>query len=200
MKTTENPVTLHGETEFEGIHISQTPGIKKHFQKILPEFDRVIEIGTFNGGLTLFIHRNKKESCELISYDIDPSVNQAPKDLDIDFRIGNCMSVPVINEIKDLIMDESKRVLLLCDGGNKNEEFNLFSKFLKVKDVVMLHDFAESSGEFSRIASVIGWIYSYESSLSEISNSVSKYNLDKYWYDEGKEVLWGSFIKKGDIL
>ena len=182
------------EAVFEGVHVSQTVGIEKHFKKILPEFDRIIEIGTYNGGLSLFIHRNKKETCELISYDIDASFNNVPKDYNIDFRIGDCLSSEIVNEIKYLILDESKRVLLLCDAW-KNETFNLFSEFLKVDDVIMLHDFAESPSDFSRISVALEWGYPAEVSLSDISSSIVKYNLSKYYYDEFKSVLWGSFIK-----
>jgi len=183
------------ESVFEGIHVAQTVGIQKYFQNILLEFDRIIEIGTYNGGLALFIFRNKKKECELISYDIDASFNKVPKEYNIDFRIGDCFSSDVINEIKHLILDKFKRVLLLCDA-HKNEMFNLFSEFLKVNDVIMLHDFAESPSDFNRISTALGWTYSAESSLSEINSSILKYNLSKYYYDEFKSVLWGSFIKK----
>jgi len=53
-KITKNLENDHNyQAIFAGVHVSQTPGIQEHFKKILPEFDRIIEIGTFNGGLTV---------------------------------------------------------------------------------------------------------------------------------------------------
>lgn len=180
----------------EGIHVGQVPGIQNYFKMILKDFDRIIEIGTDIGGLTLFIHLNKKDECELISYDILESINKVPKKYKIDFRIGDCFSEKTFNEIKNLIIEPSKRILLLCDGGNKNREFNTFCKFIKPNDVIMCHDFSESPQDFTIIKDNTGWIHSSESDLQSINESINKYNLDKFHYNEFKSVIWGSFIKK----
>jgi hypothetical protein len=39
------------------------------------------------------------------------------------------------------VMVKNKRVLLLCDNGNKIKEFNYFSNFLKPNDYIMSHDY-----------------------------------------------------------
>ena len=51
---------------------------------------------------------------------------------------GNCFSEETHNEIKQLIEDKSKRVLLLCDGGNKMKEVETFCKYLKSTDIKKL--------------------------------------------------------------
>ena len=181
--------------KFEGIYAGQTHGIQEKFKKILNEFDRIIEIGTHAGGLTLFLHKNKQSDCDLISYDIDSTLNQVSKHINIDFRIGDCFSEKTSNEIKNLILDKNKRVLLLCDGGDKNREFNTFSEFLKYNDVIMCHDYSDTIEEFNQIKETIGWVSAPESNLDAISASVNKYGLSKYHYNDFKSVLWGAFIK-----
>lgn len=181
--------------KFEEVLVGQTFGIQEQFKKILNDFDRIIEIGTHAGGLTLFLYRNKRSDCDLISYDIDFRFNQVSKHINIDFRIGDCFSEKTFNEIKKLILDKNKRVLLLCDGGNKNKEFNTFSEFLKYSDVIMCHDFAETIEEFNKIKESIGWVSPPELSLEAILASINKYGLLKYHYDDFKSVLWGSFMK-----
>lgn len=181
--------------EFEGVHVGQTPNIKKIFKKILPEFDRIIEIGTDVGGLSLFLHKNKNEKCDLISYDIDKTFNKVSDSYGIDFRIGDCFSDDIHNEIKQLILDESKKVLLLCDGGDKNREFNLFSQYLKKDDVIMCHDYSENDLDFSIMKDNAGWGHPPESHLKFIQETIDKNNLSKFHYDEFKSVIWGSFKK-----
>lgn len=154
----------------EGVHVGQTPKAQKYFKNILKDFDRIIEIGTDVGGFALFIHLNKKEECELISYDIFDYINKVPKEYNIDFRIGDCFSEKTMNEIKNLIVEPNKRVLLLCDGGSKNREFNTFCQFLKPNDVIMCHDFSESQSDFSKIRFETGWDHNPESDLQSISN------------------------------
>ena len=181
--------------KIEGVHVGQTPGIQEQFTKILKDFNRIIEIGTHAGGLTLFLYRNKRDDCDLVSYDINHNFNQVSKQIKIDFRIGDCFSHSIFNEIRELILDKSKRVLLLCDGGDKNNEFKTFSQFLKNNDVIMCHDYAETIEDFNKIKEAIGWVSPPESSLDIISESINKYGLLKYHYDEFKLVLWGSFMK-----
>ena len=187
---------INNNVLFEGIHVAQTEKIQLYFEDLVNKFDRIIEIGTYNGGLTLYIHRNKKEEIELISYDINESFNQVPKSNNIDFRIGDCFSEQTKTEIINLISDNTKKVLLLCDGGKKNEEFNLFSKFLKKDDVIMLHDYMHSVEDYKDITTNLGWNYASESSYDKISNAVIRNGLTEYHYDDFKSVLWGAFIKK----
>lgn len=181
--------------DFEGVHVGQTPNIKKIFKKILPEFNRIIEIGTDVGGLSLFLYKNKNGRCDLVSYDIDKSFNRVSDSYGIDFRIGDCFSNDTHNEIKQLILDESRRTLLLCDGGDKNREFNLFSQYLKKDDVIMCHDYSESETDFLIMKNNVGWEHTSESHLSSIQWAIDENNLSGFHYDEFKSVIWGAFKK-----
>jgi len=181
----------------DGILAGQHPGIEEIFNKIIPNFDRIIEIGTHKGGLTLYLHKNKSNDCDLISYDIEASYNEVPKDYNIDFRIGDCFSKETGEEIGKLIKEPSKRVLLLCDGGHKLREFSAFSEYLKCNDVIMLHDYGDTYQSWLTYATNVGWENNYSGeSYARISTSVMINNLEKYKYEEFASIFWGSFIKK----
>jgi 23S rRNA U2552 (ribose-2'-O)-methylase RlmE/FtsJ len=182
---------------FEGISILQHPDINRHFEKIINNFDRIIEIGTYAGGLTLYLYRIKKSNCDLISYDIDASLCQVPKEYGIDIRQGNYFTEEIQKELRELISVTPKRVLLLCDGGYKEWEFNTFSEYLKSNDVIMVHDYAESYEEWHSFTDPIEWPSLPDSSYLMIKDSIEKHSLSKHeLYQDFKSVLWGIFIKK----
>ena len=181
---------------YKGILLGQTPKIVDVFKQRLGDFNRIIEIGSNRGGFALFLHDNKNEDADLISYEIKHNTTEVPKNIKLDFRIGDCFSHKIMTEIKDLINDETKKILLLCDGGNKVKEFNTFSAFLKPNDVIMCHDYAHNINDFEKIKKELNWHSRFESSYDEIYSAVKNNGLDKYYYDEFKSVLWGSFIKK----
>jgi len=187
----------HNEYLFEGIPISQHPGITKYFPKIINDFDRIIELGTFHGGLTLYLHRIKKPETQLISYDIALHWSMLPKDHGLDTRWGDYFKEGTQAELWQLINNTNKRVLLLCDGGYKEDEFHIFAPYLKSNDVIMVHDYADTLEEYEKITHEIGWYDIADSSWPVIQKDVIENNLEKHsMYNEFKSVLWGIFIKK----
>ena len=140
---------------YNGIQISQVLGIYLFFNKdFLSNFDNIVEIGSYNGGLSSYIFDTKKESASFVSYDIEPKINTAAQNRpDIDFRIGDCFEEKYYNEIVELIK-KSGRTLLICDGGNKTKEFNEFSKYLKKDDIVILHDYKQDEQSWKIVSTV----------------------------------------------
>ncbi|MCK9446502.1 class I SAM-dependent methyltransferase [bacterium] len=187
------------EYSYKGVHIGQVPGAYYAFGNILKDFDRIIEIGTHAGGLTLMIDELKKPESDLISYDIDLSnyqVNKLYPSTILDIRKEDCFEQKTIDEISSLIKNTQKRVLLLCDGGSKNEEFNLYSQFLKDGDVIMLHDYSDNIDDYERYCLKENWLAPHESYWYGIHESIETYNLKEFYqYDTFKSVLWGAFIK-----
>lgn len=183
---------------YDGIQISQVPSVYYLFSKDwLSKFDNIVEIGSYNGGLSSYIFDNKKEGASFVSYDIDTTINSIineKKRFDIDFRIGDCFEEKTYNEIKELIQQPG-RTLLICDGGDKTKEFNEFSQYLKKDDIIVLHDYADNESEFFAIRDYWQWPYSYETCYDVIKDSVEKYNLSKFEYSKFNFCLWGSFIK-----
>lgn len=180
--------------EYKNISLRQTPNIQNEFNKILSEFNTIIEIGYHRGGLSLWLNDNKRTDTKLICYDITNEFLQVNEKENIDFRIKNCYLAENILEIKNEINKDGK-TLVLCDGGDKNFEFITFSEFLKNGDVIMCHDYCETIDEYLKLKNNINWITPAESFYNEIKKSISDNKLIPYNYTNFKNVLWGSFIK-----
>ena len=97
-------------------------------------------------------------------------------------------------EIKEYIDSEGVN-LILCDGGNKSNEFNSLSDIINVGDVIMLHDYVINDEEFEVNFKNKIWNW-HESKLSDIKLSVTKNKLEPYLEDEFSKVVWGCFITK----
>jgi hypothetical protein len=179
----------------DGVIAAQTPKIESIFRLILNDFLTIIEIGFNRGALSLWLDKNKNKKSKLVSYDItfdDKIIN----DNNIDFRLGDCFDELIINDIKSLIQLPGK-TLLLCDGGNKEKEFEIYSKFLKKNDVIMLHDYAHSEEDYIKIANQLNWKTPSESKFENLQKSIKENNLFQYrYYNEFKNVLWGAFEKQ----
>lgn len=184
----------------EGVRTSQSSLAPIVFSNILKNFDTIIEIGTWTGAFTKWMSENVKPECKIISFDINSNYRQFQNyDRKVEkttFIIGDVFSEENIEIIKGLIRDKHKRVLVLCDGGLKEKEFSVFSKFLKINDAIMLHDYSESEEEYNRISAEINWPTPSESHYENIKDDVNNNGLSPYLYEEFKGVLWGSFIKE----
>ena len=183
---------------YNDIQISQVLGIYLLFNKdFLSQFSTIIEIGSYNGGLSSYLFNTKSESTKFVSYDIDPSINDVVNkynNTSIDFRIADCFEENTFKQIIDFIQSPGK-TLMICDGGNKIRELSEFSKYLKRDDIIMVHDYADSDESFKQFAEYWQWPYGKECSLSDIESAVNENNLNKFNYDKYLLFLWGCFIK-----
>jgi hypothetical protein len=182
---------------YNGIQISQVLGIYLFFNKdFLSNFDNIVEIGSYNGGLSSYIFESKKEGANFTSYDIEPSINMAKQQRsDIDFRIGDCFEEKYYNEIVELIK-QSGRTLLICDGGNKTKEFNEFSKYLKKDDVVILHDYKQDEQSWKIATEYWQWPYGFETEYDVIKDAIAENGLQEFNNTNANFFIWGSYIKK----
>lgn len=181
---------------YKNILSAQLPSTVNFLQKVIDEndFQSIIEIGTNRGGLTLWLNDNKKSNTKLYSFEIFKHVPLIHSEqIDGELIIDNIFSENSINKIKNIL--SKGQCLILCDGGNKNDEFNLFSKFLKSGDIIMLHDYADDLNEYSKIQEETGWETIHESSLDRIQEAIDKNSLKRYLYELGKKSIWGSFQK-----
>lgn len=187
--------------KIENILCAQFPGTLETFSKIIKSFDLIIEIGANRGGFTIWLFQNKNNSCKLHSYEIDENILEIQRSHDAYSSVifDDCFSNESIENIKNLI-NSNGRTLILCDGGNKINEFNLYSQYLKNNDVIMLHDFSDSPNEQEKWNSIRNKLKGFgftspESTYKDIENSVIKNNLQKYMYDDFLQIFWGSFTK-----
>lgn len=187
----------HQFPTIDNIIIAQSFSALEALEKIIKDFDTIIEIGYNRGGLTHWFFLNKKKRAKIIAYDISDEDRLSQKfkfDEQIEFNINNCFSEFSINRIKDQI-ETGKRTLLFCDGGNKNQEFNTFAKYLKKNDVIMVHDYFDETIEEPYALHVKEWNSLYESSFNNIKETIKKEDLKKYFYEEFRKCLIGSFTK-----
>ncbi len=178
---------------YNGIQMSQVLGIYVGLNPdYISTFKNIVEIGTYNGGLTSWVFDNS--NAKLISYDIDGTINHTNRE-DIDFRVADCFDEKPFNDIIELIQSEG-RTLVLCDGGDKPKEFNTFSKYLKSGDVIMAHDYSESEEEWKEKTNYWQWPYEADTFPHLIEEGIKENNLMPYKYEEMKFLLWASYIKK----
>lgn len=182
-------------SQVDGIITAQTLRAFDELKKIIKDFDTIIEIGYHCGGLTYWFHKNKKEDAKVFSFDICDD-NRQVFEKEINFHVADCFEKTTIDKIKNLILN-GKKTLIFCDGGNKNSEFNCYSEFLKTNDVIMLHDYFDDSQPepYASFEESKEWNFPWESNWSKIQKSVEKNNLSKFYYEDFRKVLIGSFKK-----
>lgn len=176
---------------------AQSRFIEKPFLSILKDFDLIIEVGTFTGVFTKWLSDNCSSECKIFSYDNNPNYRVVEDIHNVNFRVCDFFSLDTLSEIRSLIKI-SGRSLILCDGGDKETEFKILSRFMKNDDVIMLHDYEHDPVDYQAVKESIGWPTDQESHFSNLKRYLGDLNLVPYKYDSFKNVLWGSFLKKTD--
>ena len=197
---------------YNGLSVEQNPNIIYPFSKMIDSLKpkRLLEIGTFAGGLTLLIrdllNYYNLDSSEILTYDINTPqylINYLNgKDLKITVMVENIFSDDYSdfkseqhkNHIKNFISQDGC-TLVLCDGGIKKNEFNLLSPFLKKGDIIMAHDYCYDGLKFETEIKGKFWNW-LEIQHSDISSSCIKNNLLDYLIDEFDKVAWVCKIKQ----
>jgi hypothetical protein len=183
--------------KYKGIQCGQANGFAHVLNSLFlkQSFKNVIELGTQNGGTSLFLNDLMKlyGGNNFITFDVNKcgvGVNQV---------IGDFLNnQDTINLVKANIQKEGK-TLLFCDGGDKSREFNSFSPFLKDGDFIMLHDYAHDDNFFNEEIKGKIW-YWHEAKFAEIKDSVDKYNLVSYNTAQMAVFVYGCFFKQGETI
>lgn len=154
----------HGHVDtfkYKDLPAIQMYGVMDEFTK-LGEYSKnnpfkvIIELGTDYGGLTNAIADNVVSNDALIyTFDInkDRFINYWPEKI-----IFNCMDI-YSNFEYVIKLIKTKRVLVLCDGGNKELEFNTLQSHMKPGDVIMAHDYFANKNEFEKSKQSGGWAW-----------------------------------------
>jgi hypothetical protein len=149
----------------------------------IEKFDYIIEIGTANGGLTVFLNEIKSDTTELHSFDIRlPSHFNENLFKGINLHILSVFSEEGESIIKELI--SKGRCLILCDGGNKVNEFNHFSQLIKPGDMIMAHDYCDTVENFNNKIKGKYWDWHEikDDQIKDGLSHVSKYNKVDFTY------------------
>lgn len=183
---------------YKDILLAQVDDIENLFKAIFAENEirQIVEIGTNRGGLSILLSDMAPKGCQILTLDIhDHVIKFNPKEYEdnLTFVAADCFSVG-----KDLIaswIQKDGQSMLLCDGGNKNREFNSFSEYLKPNDIILTHDYEDDPNIWKETCDKYNWAAPPESRLSAIQNSIEKYSLEKYQYEYACHHLWGCFKK-----
>ena len=74
IKTIQSQTNGSDLIEVEGIVGAQTPAILPVFEKMIPLFDNIIELGTSKGALTLLLDHYRKEDSNLTTWELNPNI------------------------------------------------------------------------------------------------------------------------------
>ena len=170
------------------------------FKNIMPS--QLVEIGTASGGLTILL-RDILDSIGLQSttirtYDVHNNnyiKYRTSEDAKIEIitkNIFNHMYNNLLEEERTEVVDFIQRdgtTIVLCDGGSKKNEFNIFAQALKPGDIIMAHDYAPSHEYFTQniLNQVWNW---HEISDSDIDPVCDVNNLISYMREEFINVVW----------
>lgn len=181
---------------YRGVLVGQTKTTPALLDKIIKKnnFSLIIEIGTHRGGLSLWLNDNKPDDCEFYTADITTEHLKIDAQKEkINFLLGDCFTTH-FETISNLIKTH-KQVLLLCDGGNKQQEFKTFAPLLKPGDVIMCHDFVDDLQTYEKVQQQIGWPSIPESHMDVLVKEIQINNLKPYLFEEAKHCFWGCFKK-----
>lgn len=124
----------------------------------------LIEIGTFLGGLSLFLHfQAYSRDCTFVTVDWQEFADFKSEDSPLwisgvaaEFIHEDVWRPEFQHDLQNMITADSPAVLF-CDGGNKPLEMRTFVPFLKPGDFVAVHDWGNEIGP-DDIAPVLGML------------------------------------------
>jgi len=174
---------------YENIGTKQMKGVVNVFNKffIKEQFNTVIELGTGNGGFTLYIAEKCNEmKADFYTFDIRQIINAASlKKLK---QFGGTFFKEDTNKtdrVKNFIKD-SGRILILNDG-DKITSFNIYGPLLKPGDYMFIHDY------YYKEPSIFDGVATWD----DFKNGIEKFNLVISSHTKlFKNYLW-MCIKKG---
>lgn len=160
----------------------------------------ILEIGTALGGFTMFLKIISDElnlNSSILSYDIhrNPWYDDMIKD-GVDVRVENVFSegfVDIKQEVKDFI-NRPGITIVLCDGGYKQGEFKLLSKFIKQGDFILAHDYGENREIFDQkiYNNIWNWCEITEGEIADACKDANLIDFDKETFNN---VAWTCKVK-----
>jgi cephalosporin hydroxylase len=186
---------------YDGLPIMQNNKILEVFYDLLEKTKpkRIIEIGTAYGGFTLMLRDLLDlvglEDSKILTYDVNRPTDLIDKinknNLSIEFYVHNVFdrqyNITDSNLINEIINDG--KTIILCDGGNKVEEFKSLSKFVKIGDIIMAHDYSYDVDFYNEEIHNKVW-YWLEIQNSDIQETCEKYNLQSFMEEDLNKVVW----------
>lgn len=204
----ENKKVVTGFTTYKGMMLQQHEDYQIHFTNLLETLKpkRILEIGTGAGGLTLFLRYKLNElglnDTIIKTFDINTTTFDSnlhdTTNLEVFkdnlFGSGNDYILERYDLIESYIKSEGV-TLVLCDGGNKVNEFNQIAPLLKSGDVIMCHDYVETHELFINEYKDVIWNWC-EVQEKDIQQICVKENLENFMKESFDKIVWACKIKK----
>jgi hypothetical protein len=186
--------------------LSQMTNVGTYFEKFLVEqqFDTIVEVGTYKGGLAILLDEVKqKHSLKFDLHTLDigvwdessfSEVAEAFTSRSITFKQVDIFSKSGTKYVTTLLKSPKKKVCILCDGGDKVQEFNLFSKYIKQGDFIMAHDYHHNSVDENDEQYNCSWSWR-EICYTDIEQSIITEKLKMEPTVRFPEVAWACYKK-----
>lgn len=192
---------ITGDCDYKQFKMSQHKNAVQTFENFILNIkpSTIIEIGTYTGGfiaaISDIVSKNDLRT-KIVSYDI---MERGPysdiRQLGADIRIENIFN-DTYSELNDSSKDDiismiqsQGTTLVLCDGGNKINEFNILAKHLKTGDFIMAHDYSESHDYYNQHIKNKIWNWC-EITEKDIANACENNNLVDHMREEFQSVVW----------
>ena len=189
-----------GLLDFFGLYMQQSIDALDTFALFFAKdrgIKRFLELGTGMGGLAVLLGLvGKTKNFEVFTFTNRSLLLSETQNTQI-FDIYKSLSVNFI--YGDIFTDSNQKIVeliqasgctvLLCDGGDKPREFNLFAPYLKKGDYILAHDFQDSVEYFDLHKEELLWP-SLEICTMDIQDTCNKFNLKKI-------DIYDDFIKGG---
>lgn len=177
---------------YKGIFSQQNKNFYPAFQKLfsLNKIERILEIGTATGGFIRAIR--DLTDAEIVTYDIKQTRHKETLE-------ENNISVNVQSVFDDFdfvedYISQKGQVLVLCDGGNKIKEFEVFSRILKSGDIIMAHDYVYDDNLYQAYIKNHVWRWC-EIQFKDIALAVEVNNLEPFMTEEFQQAVWTCWKK-----
>jgi cephalosporin hydroxylase len=192
--------SYHSERYGWNLTTQQSPNMFTAFRKLLETVrpSQILEIGTAGGGTTLYIRdvldEIGLESTRIRSFEVkEHKWYPDMRNSNIEVIIENIFShsyreIEKPNLVEDFIQSDGTTIVL-CDGGSKINEFKILSKYLKVGDIIMAHDYIDSKENF--IENYKDKIWNWREIGDEhIESTCDEYNLVSFMKDILDPAAW----------
>ena len=183
--------------KYRGVELEQNINTLDVFRQFLSKenFDIIIELGTKYGGFTQFLteFHNNIHTFDWGKY-IKPGLLGYLKSMGVKVYVQDIFSD---NTVTNLIQN-NKRVLLLCDNGNKIKEVKRYTPHLKSNDVIMAHDYFPTENDlyhkvdYGDGEKIVRRWSSNEISAEHFDDSV----LEPFYAEDFENVFWACRRKK----
>lgn len=177
---------------YKGIFTQQNKNFYPAFEKLIAQENivRVLEIGTATGGFICAVR--DLTDAEIITYDVLETKHKAT--LEENNISVNVKSVFDDYETVEDYISGKGQVLVLCDGGNKIKEFDVFSKLLKSGDIIMAHDYSYDENLYRAYIRENVWNWC-EIQYKDIALAVETNNLEPVLTEDFQEAVWTCWKK-----